>query len=601
MTERIRILPEKLCNQIAAGEVIERPASVVKELVENALDAGAEKIVVEIEAGGKRLIRVTDNGCGMTREDAFLCVERHATSKLRSEADLFRLHTLGFRGEALPSIAAISRFRLRTREAEALEGWELQMEGGVLRHAGAVGMPAGTQVEIRNLFFNTPARRKFLRRDETEAGHVTDMLSRLALARPRVQFQLLHNGRPQLDLNPQRRLEERVAGLLGPSILKGLRPVEGKQGELRLFGLISHASLNRSTTANQFTFINGRYIRDRLVQHAVRTGYAHLMPKGRYPVLVLFLEVPAEQVDVNVHPTKHEVRFRNQSDVHDFIVETLKQALRPSTTSLAERTFESRPHTAPDNETVSSPLLLSSADNVATRLEGVVKEPADAFRRPLYPGEEGKKPPQESFSAVKTIFPSPGYYSGLRVIGQFHESYILCQDVDSLILIDQHAAHERIGFEELRAQYRRCAVERQGLLFPMVVDFDHSQAAVLEENVELLEDFGFDLERFGGNSFILKGVPRILAEAEAEALLRDVAAELISFNSSSLMEERVEQLLILMACHRVIRANQQLTAQEVAYLLKELDSVDFNSHCPHGRPVVRQLSLAEIERMFKRS
>ncbi len=597
MTERIRILPEQLCNQIAAGEVIERPASVVKELVENALDAGSEKIVVEIEAGGKRLIRVTDNGSGMTREDAFLCVERHATSKLRNEADLFHLHTLGFRGEALPSIAAVCRFRLRTRVAEALEGWELRMDGGILRHAGAVGMPAGTQVEIRNLFFNTPARRKFLRRDETEAGHIADVLSRLALARPRIQFQLLNNGKTQLELNPHRRLEERVAGLLGPSILKDLRPVEGEQGELRLFGLISHASLNRSTAGSQFTFINGRYIRDRLVQHAVRSGYAHLMPKGRYPVLVLFLEVPAEQVDVNVHPTKHEVRFRNQSDVHDFIVGTLKQSLRRSDLPKAGQSLESRPHIVADKNPAFPSVTIKS---VPAAPEGIIKEASDTFALPLLSGE-GPEQARKSPAAVETAFTGLGYYAGLRVIGQFHESYILCQDLDALILIDQHAAHERIGFEKLRSQYRRCAIERQGLLFPIIIDFDHSQAAVLENHAGLLESFGFDLERFGGNSFILKGVPRILVEAEAEALLRDVVAELLSFNNSSLMEERVEQLMVLMACHRVIRANQQLNAQEIAYLLKELDAVDFNSHCPHGRPVMRRLSLAEIERMFKRS
>ncbi len=600
MKEQIRILPEQLCNQIAAGEVVERPASVVKELVENALDAHASKIVVEIEAGGKRLIRITDNGCGMDREDAFLCLERHATSKLRSEADLFHLQTLGFRGEALPSIAAISRLRLRTRTAEVLEGWEIQVDGGTVRHAEATGMPVGTLIEVRNLFFNTPARRKFLRRDETEAGHISDTITKLALACPQVQFQLVNNGRRQIDLNRQKNLTERVAGLLGRSVLKDLLLVEGNLGGMRLHGLISQPSLNRSATGSQFTFINGRYIRDRLVQHALRAGYRHLLLKGRHPVVVLFLEMAPEQVDVNVHPTKHEVRFRDQSVVHDFIVQTLQETLRSASPRPVAPAFV-RPSSSATDEAgwppQSRPLIAA---------EPVIDQPAavgEGRAKYTAPQQEELNDALDS-AGLLTVSPlnePGGYYASLRVIGQFCDSYILCQDKQNLLLIDQHAAHERIGFEKLRGQYRDRGVERQGLLFPLVLDFDHREAASLEEHEAGLQRFGFELERFGGNSFVLKGIPQILGDAEAEKLIRDVVAELTSFGGSSLVEERIEQLLVLMACHRVIRANQQLSRTEIDYLLQELDQVDFSGHCPHGRPVVQRLSLAEIERMFKRT
>jgi DNA mismatch repair protein MutL len=600
MKEQIRILPEQLCNQIAAGEVVERPASVVKELVENALDAQASKIVVEIEAGGKRLIRITDNGHGMDREDAFLCLERHATSKLRSEADLFHLQTLGFRGEALPSIAAISRLRLRTRTAEALEGWEIQIDGGAVRHAEAIGMPVGTLIEVRNLFFNTPARRKFLRRDETEAGHISDTITKLALACPQVQFQLVNNGRRQIDLNRQKNLTERVAGLLGRSLLKDLLPVDGELQGMRLHGLISQPSLNRSATGSQFTFINGRYIRDRLVQHALREGYRHLLLKGRHPVVVLFLEMAPEQVDVNVHPTKHEVRFRDQSVVHDFIVQTLQNTLRSAGSQTTAPTVVRPVAVAVDKG--SWPLLAPSGSTT----EGLADHSASvAEGRAIYPVE----PPEEVCDAqdlpdllsVASAHEPESYYARLRVIGQFCDSYILCEDQQNLLLIDQHAAHERIGFEKLRAQYRDRGVERQGLLFPLVLDFDHREAASLAEHETELQRFGFELECFGGNSFVLKEIPQVLGDIEAERLIRDVVVELTSFGGSSLVEERIEQLLVLMACHRVIRANQQLSKAEIDYLLQELDQVDFNGYCPHGRPVVQRLTLAEIERMFKRT
>ena len=331
MITKIHVLPEELCNKIAAGEVVERPSSVVKELLENSLDAGASDILIELEAGGKRLIRITDNGCGMNRQDAFLSFERHATSKIRTDTDLFALKTLGFRGEALASIASVSRLRLKTCDNDDGLGQQIYAEGGKIKNVDELGLPRGTVVEVRNLFFNLPARKKFLRKEQTELGHAADVVTKQALANPAVSFRLKHNDRIMLDLRREKGIRERVAALLGRSLLRDLLPVEEQSGDgLFLTGLISQPQLTRSATSHIYTFINGRYIRDRVVQHAVMEGYRHLLMKGRYPVVVLFIQIDPAQVDVNVHPTKHEVRFREQSLVHDFIAKNLQQTLRPA-------------------------------------------------------------------------------------------------------------------------------------------------------------------------------------------------------------------------------------------------------------------------------
>jgi len=327
---RIHVLPEELCNKIAAGEVVERPSSVVKELVENAIDAAASDLLVELESGGKKLIRVTDNGSGMDRQEAFLSLERHSTSKIRSDEDLFALRTLGFRGEALASIASVARFRLRTSASEDGLGYEIYAEGGNIRKNSEIGLPQGTSVEVRNLFFNLPARRKFLRKEQTELSHAADVVTKQALAHPEISFRLQHNGRMMLDLRRENGLPERVAALLGRSLLRDMLPIDFDGGDLRLHGLVSQPALTRSAGTHIYTFVNGRYIRDRVVQHAVMDSYRQLLMRGRYPVVVLFLELDPAQVDVNVHPTKHEVRFREQGLVHDFIVSGIRDILRPS-------------------------------------------------------------------------------------------------------------------------------------------------------------------------------------------------------------------------------------------------------------------------------
>jgi len=599
---RIKILSENLCNKIAAGEVVERPASVVKELIENSLDAGADEILIDVESGGKKRIKIQDNGRGMSKDETFLSLERHATSKIESDEDLFRLTTLGFRGEALPSIAAVSRLSLQSRDVDSEAGWSLRVQGGRVENAEAVGMPVGTTIEVRNLFFNTPARRKFLRRDQTEIGHIGDVVSRQALSRPEVRFRLSHNGRVLIDALRTERIEERVAAILGREAVREMVSVTNEVDDLALHGLLSRPLYNRSATSAIYTYINGRYIRDRVVQHAVMDGYRNLLMKGRYPVVVLFLDLPPEMVDVNVHPTKHEVRFREQSQVHGFISSSVRNALRPAvSTSVVGVVPEEQPPARIEFPS-ETPVVADYRTDAATP-SVIVHEPPVPYQPAELPaiGHSRRNEEQSSPFVLPEKNEPNGPAGSMSIIGQFHESYILCQDGNDLVLIDQHAAHERVSFERLRQQFYASGIEKQTLLFPTVLDFDFREAAQIKQRLDKLTQFGFEFEPFGGNSFALKAVPQLLKDFEAERLVRDVASELSELGESATMEDAFDHILATMACHSVVRANQKLGLDEMRSLLREIDTVDFSAHCPHGRPVMQRLSLAEIERMFKRA
>lgn len=602
---RIKILDESLCNQIAAGEVVERPASVVKELVENSLDAGASEIIVALEAGGRKLIRVSDNGCGMNRQDTFLSLERHATSKIRQAEDLFALSTLGFRGEALASIASVSRFRMRSCASDDGLGQEIFVEGGKVRKATDVGMARGTQVEARNLFFNLPARRKFLRKEQTELGHCADVVTKQALAHPEVCFKLLHNEREMLDLRREKGLPERVAALLGRSLLRDMLPldIQDEASSLRLHGLVGQPSLNRSASSHIYTFINGRYIRDRVVQHAIMDGYRHLLMKGRFPVAVLFIELPANRVDVNVHPTKHEVRFRDQSQVHDFIAETLRHHLKPAGWVVAQT------ETPPGEKSGMSPAQPDESE--VFEQQPLIREPVAVFERNVPESPHTSRPASDAAvsppvrqvdeaAADSVSQPAERFFSGLRYLGQYHNSYLLCQDGDDLLLIDQHAAHERIGFEQLRAGFLAGHIEQQTLLFPEMIELDYRSGEALAGRLEEVGRLGFDVEHFGGRSYAIKAVPQLLANTDVKKLITDIALDLDQTGSSAALEEKLDDVLILMACHGVIRANQALEVREARALLEKLDLVDFKANCPHGRPIMQRMRLVEIERMFRR-
>ena len=599
MKNRIQILPENLANQIAAGEVVERPASVVKELIENSLDASASEVFVEIEKGGKTLIKVTDNGYGMKKDDAFLCLERHATSKVSSAEDLFALHTMGFRGEALPAIASVTRLRLTTRSVDDETGWQIYAEGGTIRQADAVGVTPGTVVEVRNLFFNTPGRRKFLRKEETEFGHIADVVSRLALSRPDIHFRLLHNGRNVLEAYRHNRLEERAAAMLGRNVAADLLTVEADSGNGEmLIGLLGTPGISRSSTNNIYTYINGRFVRDRVVQHAILEAYRSLLEKRRYPIAVLFIDMPPESVDVNVHPTKHEVRFRNQQQVHDFIVTSLRDRLqqvsfeparvssafqpssfRPSPVTSAPQTPEQRVYRervqeslAAFNEKVASVPTIAAISTVKGEIDG---------------WSSGR---QETQSLPE----------GWRLIGQYLNSYLLCQADDELVLIDQHAAHERIGFERLRKQLASDGIESQALLFPMVLELEHREAAVLAEHLDDFARFGFEVEAFGGRSFTVKSVPALVADVDVERLVRDLAAELNEIGRAAQLDDEIERVLAVLACHSMVRANQALSQSEMQQLLHDLAAIEFGSCCPHGRPIMHRLSKREVEKLFHR-
>jgi DNA mismatch repair protein MutL len=595
MSPRIHILPESLANQIAAGEVVERPASVVKELIENSLDASASEILVEIEKGGKTLVRVTDNGCGMKKDDAFLSLERHATSKVRSAADLFALHTMGFRGEALPAIASVSRLRLTTRSVDDEAGWQIYAEGGTIRQAEAVGTVAGTVVEVRSLFFNTPGRRKFLRKEETEFGHIADVVARLALARPDIHFRLSHNGRTYLEAYRHKRLEERAAALLGRGVARDLLEVEADSGHGEmLVGLLGAPGISRSTTGQIYTYVNGRFVRDRVVQHAILEAYRSLLEKRRYPVAVLFLDMPPEAVDVNVHPTKHEVRFRNQQQIHDFIVAALRERLQHVLIETSAPGRFTQPPPAPS----SAPYPGATTDyrariqeSLSAFNERVAATPAIAAVATV----KGEMTGWSSGRAGETPLPE-----GWRLIGQHLNSYLLCQVQDELVLVDQHAAHERIGFERLRRQLAAGRIERQNLLFPVVLELEHREAAVFSEHLVDFARFGFEVAAFGGRSFSVTALPALFAEVDVERLVRDLAAELNEIGRSGQLDDEIERILAVLACHSMVRANQALSVSEMQRLLQDLAEIDFGSCCPHGRPVMHRLSRREIEKLFHR-
>jgi len=596
MNNRIKILPENLANQIAAGEVVERPASVVKELIENAIDASATEILVDVEKGGKALVRVTDNGHGMKKDDAFLCLERHATSKVKSVDDLFALHSMGFRGEALPAIASVSRLRLTTRSVDEDSGWQIYAEGGTIRQAEAVGAAPGTVVEVRNLFFNTPGRRKFLRKDETEFGHIADVVSRLALSRADIHFRLSHNGRNILDAYRHSRLEERATLILGRQIAGDLIPVDADSanGEM-LIGLIGAPGVSRSSTAQIYTYINGRFVRDRVVQHAILEAYRSLLEKRRYPVAVLFIDMPPENVDVNVHPTKHEVRFRNQQQVHDFIVSALREKLHRSS-------FDAAPAvgaTANDRHSPTATPFGPAPDHYASRIQ----ESLTAFNE--------KVAGRQTVSAVATVKGEMAGWSagisgihgmpdGWRLIGQYLNSYLICQANDELVLVDQHAAHERIGFERLRQQMANDGIASQNLLFPVVIELEHRESTVLAEHLDDFARLGFEVEAFGGRSFTVKAVPALTADVDVERLVRDLAAELNEIGRAGKLDDEIERALSVIACHSMVRANQALSSTEMQQLLKDLAEIDFGSCCPHGRPVMYRLGKRAVEKFFHR-
>lgn len=574
----IVVLPAEWVSRIAAGEVVERPASVVKELVENALDAGAKEIAVWVEGSGSSVIRVSDDGAGIAAEELSVALERHSTSKLKDEADLYRIATLGFRGEALPSIASVSRLEIVSRTRQGQSGARLRVEGGKKGPVAAAGCAPGTTVEIRDLFFNTPARRKFLKSPATELSHICDVVNRMALAYAEVHFRLSHGARMLCDYVGAGRAEDRLQQVLGPEIAASLTPFSATRGKATIRGFLSAAPASFPSSRYLYTYVNRRFVRDRILNHAVLQGYESLLMKGRFPAVVLFLELPYEEVDVNVHPAKYEVRFRRQSEIHEAVAEAVRSGLREKAKGLG-----------------------------APELRGGAR-PVFAVREAALPYSTG--PQRESYAPLLKESAAPaveaegipaGFFSSLEILGQILGCYLVCGSARGLALIDQHAAHERIAYERMRRQLERGEVERQSLLIPQILELPVGEAALLEQGIAVLDDLGFGVERFGPNSFAIRAVPALLGEGDYRELLRRMVAEVAEVGRSKEVREELEERLMTIACHSVIRANRKLDREEIRALLKGLDEIDFATQCPHGRPVLLEFPREQLEKLFKRT
>jgi DNA mismatch repair protein MutL len=557
---RVHVLPPEIADQIAAGEVVERPASVVKELIENALDAGARHVAVDLEQAGSALIAVLDDGEGMDADDAVCAFQRHATSKLSTVDDLLHIGTLGFRGEALASIAAVSRTTLVTRRRGVLGGTRVVVEHGRVVEVVDSGAPVGTRVEVAELFGNTPARRKFLKAPATEVGHVSELVTRTALAWPRVAFVLRHGGRVLLELAAVDDDSERMRQVFGRERAAAMLPFAARAGGGMVGGWLSDSHLSFPGPRQVYTYVNRRYVRDKLVTHALLAGYSTLLMHGRYPGAALFLDVPLEDVDVNVHPAKSEVRFRRAGAVHELIAHAVQARLRDQTReggreSVAFGGRGSAPfplRMPPRPGWAGSPLRLvdgapSPDDEIGSR-----QSPVAGWRTPT----SDQRP-------AASDRPEAGFFAALRPVGQVLEGYLVCEGADRLVLIDQHAAHERVTFERLRAAHASGLVPRQSLLVPTVVEVGPREAALLREQIDTLDGVGFEVEAYAGGAFAVRAVPALLADTDAAVLLRDLSEDLAEIGRSRRVEDAADAVLARLACHSAVRVGHQMGAQQI--------------------------------------
>jgi DNA mismatch repair protein MutL len=583
---KIKILPESLTNQIAAGEVIERPASVVKELIENALDARAKRIEVEVKGGGQQLIRVMDNGEGMDREDILLSLERHATSKIATDTDLFTINTLGFRGEALPSIASVSRMALISRRRGDLSGHRVTIHYGRIKEVLETGCPEGTVVEVRDLFGNLPARRKFLKSYGTETGHIQDVVEHMALAACTVQFIFSNDGRRVFATSAGEKLEDRLQAIFRLDHTRNLIPVSNACGEITLSGYVAKPEINRASLRSLCIFINGRFVRDRIIQHAVLEAYGSFLMKGRYPVGALYVMLPPAGVDVNVHPTKHEVRFKEPKLIHQIVSEGIRAAIlsrqKAGEPKPAETHRAREPYRQPDK---------SAYGGTIHQTQGLFSE------EPLKAGVSVQEKTSPYAGSLLLTQPSS---SELRLIGQLAESYLLCQSEEGLIIIDQHAAHERILFESLKSRLQKGGIDSQQLLFPITLELARSEKDVLSRHLADFAALGMEIAPFGGETFVIRAAPAILANRDIKKLIESALAIMASAGGSFLDERLLNDILALMACHAAIKAGQPLTAEEMESLLQQLNSCPVSSNCPHGRPIQQLYTYYELEKGFKR-
>lgn len=593
----IKVLPEIVANKIAAGEVVERPASIVKELVENSLDAGARNIEIIIRHGGKSLIRISDDGSGMTSQDAELAFKRYATSKITESSDLFQIESFGFRGEALPSIAAVSRVRLLTRAKQSSGGTEVCMEGGKLQSVKEAACALGTTIEIRDLFFNTPARRKFLKSDTTETGHIEETVANLALSRRDVRFVLTISDKKVFDLLPGETLAQRAASLLGKDLENNFFEIESQAPGLKLYGLIGKPSASRSNRSGQIFFINGRWVRAFALGYGLQAGYHGLLMHGKFPVAVLFLDVDLSRVDVNVHPTKLEVRISGENDVKTFIKEAVAKRL------------ETEPDMAPDLKVPPRAFVFESSPKKATPLPEFLMP-----SKPYYP-QGNQKGVQKSSSGIaeasafypvsSEILPEPiSLRDKLRItkiLGQIHNTFLIAETDEGFMLIDQHAAHEKVMYEALIKNLNSSKPSGQRLLMEEVLEVSTKHQDILKKYLTFLQKIGFDIEPFGKNSFAVRSIPSIFENQSASTVLKEFLEQKEDGSIHTSLEKQKEEIAALIACKkRSVRAYEPLTPVQIQSLLERLAQCDNPFSCPHGRPSVLKYSFLDLEKQFKR-
>lgn len=588
----IRPLPPQLINQIAAGEVIERPASVLKELIENSLDAGAARIDVDMEQGGVRLLRIRDDGGGIPRDELLLAIARHATSKIASLGDLENVATLGFRGEALPSISSVARLSITSRTAHDEHGWRIEGDGhGKFTDPAPAPHPVGTTLEVRDLFFNTPARRKFLKSEQTEFSHLDTLLRRIALARPDVELHARHNTRAVMDLSPaveQSQRDRRVADLLGPEFVAHALHITHTVAGLILRGWIAHPTFSRSQADLQFFYVNGRIVRDKLLAHAVRLAYHDVLFHGRHPAYVLHLELDPSRVDVNAHPAKYEVRFRDSRLVHDYVFRTIEAALR-GTTPRADSTAVAGQSTTSEHVDFKSsqlhgqrPMALGVSEQLA-RYAQLATGATGLLNDPNARADKGHEVPPLGFA-----------------LAQLHGVYVLSAAADGLVLVDMHAAHERITYERMKAALASGRVVSQPLLVPIGIQVSRGEAELAETAAAALADVGFVIERRGPETVSIREVPVLLADEDHAQLLRDILADIAAQGSSRRLDATLEHVMATRACHTSVRAHRELTLVEMNALLREMERTPRADQCNHGRPTWTRLSMAELDKLFLR-
>ncbi len=604
---RIRHLPDHLINQIAAGEVIERPAAAVKELVENAIDAGSTQIDIDIRNGGKSLILIRDNGFGMNAEELEAATERHATSKLPDD-DLVNINHLGFRGEALPSIGSVSRLSIKSKTGDNDNAWEISMAGGKKTTPSPTAHAEGTTIEVRDLFYATPARLKFLKTDRAEYGAVKDSILRIAMAFPSVGFKLMHNGDAKLNLPSEQgnlldQRRERLSAILGKEFGENSLPVEAVRETIKISGYTSLPTLNRASNQHQYLFINGRPIKDRMLLGCIRAAYMDVLHHGRHPLVVLFLEIPPNMVDVNVHPAKSEVRFRDAGHVRGLIISALKHALLNG------------------SQTTSSTLSSQTLDRM--QFQGTYNNslPMTRGAHPAVPRNYGHRNlaenPQEFYSSPEQSFgnfqPSarsenmpPSYIEDESfplgaARAQIHENYIIAQSKDGLVIVDQHAAHERLTYEKLKSQIENKAIESQGLLVPEIIDLDDTRINLLTEHQEMLNQFGLQIEPFGNNSIAVQSLPAIMGNRiDIKKMIYDIVDEISEHDTAEKLQKSIYDVLSTAACHGSIRSGRRLNVEEMNALLRQMEETENSGHCNHGRPTYIKLELKDIEKLFGR-